>query len=309
MGLDGASIGFNLVVALDIDAVRNLEIVTANVGGRITAEAVKIGRNVVLMGLEVGTHCVDDATKENTEAQGVNFVGAEINGELTLYREASIDDILDSLNDDRENKQISNEAKEAARKEALKTRTVISGNLRLARTRVLGGVVLDGAQIEGTLDFEDAELRANLRCRPIYLGPIGQRSSEIVRTSVYGARFAMVKIDGDMDLTGLNVKYTPDLRGSGDLNLRNSTIQGRLEFYPHSRTEDVKPVDSTDEKTVIDRRLWLDGANIGYMIISGESFTKLAPDEQRDEPRRRPSIVTRLLWWAGRDIHATPSAF
>jgi hypothetical protein len=105
----------------------------------------------------------------------------------------------------------------------------------------------------------------------------------------------MVKVDGDMNLTGLNVRQTSIFGGSGDLNLRNSRIQGRLELYPHARAEDVKPVENATDKTVIDGRLWLDGANIGYMIISGESFTKFAENEHKDEPRKRPSVVTRLL--------------
>ena len=136
LALDGASIGFNLVVALDID-VRNLEIVMATVVGCITAEAAKIGQNVVLMGLEVGKHCGSDTAR-------ANFVGARIDGELTLYREAYIDDILDALKYDSEKKLVSKEAKETAKKKALRTRSVISGNMKIARSRVTGGVVHNG---------------------------------------------------------------------------------------------------------------------------------------------------------------------
>ena len=302
MQFDGASIGRDLVVALDIDAVRHLEIVTARVSGRITAEAAKIGRNVVLMGLEVGKHCAGDAAKVDTEIPSATFVGAQINGEVTLYREAYIDDMLDMPHSDSEKIQISTEAKEAARKKAVRARSIISGSLNLARSHVLGVVVLDGAQIEGTLDFENAELRANLRCCPIDFGPIDHGSREIVSASVHRANFEMVTVAGDMDLTGLNIRHTPGLRGSGDLNLRNSTIQGRLELYPQDRTEDVKPAGSIDGVTVIDGKLWLDGANIGYVIISGRSFANFAQNEHKDEPRTRPSVVTR--WLGGGHIEA-----
>jgi hypothetical protein len=47
------------------------------------------------MGLEVGKHCAGDAAKEDVGIPGADFVGAHINGELTFYREAYIDDILD----------------------------------------------------------------------------------------------------------------------------------------------------------------------------------------------------------------------
>lgn len=68
--------------------------------------------------------------------------------------------------------------------------------------------MLNGVQIKGTLDFEDAELRADLNCRPIGFELIDHGSGEIVRASVYRASFAMVKVDGDMNLTGLNVRQT-----------------------------------------------------------------------------------------------------
>jgi hypothetical protein len=193
--------------------------------------------------------------------KGIDFGGAHINGEFSLYSTEVVKEFLLAKRAELQGKGLSGERERQLLAEGLREFTEIEGDLRLTRTRVLGDVTLDGVTINGKLDMRDANVRANIKCRPIE-----SDNRNPVRASVLYADFETLDMIGDMNLTGLDIKGKKEDGSDGDLTLRDSQIRGRLELCA------PEPAQNENGITSIGGALRLNAAEISHAIITGDNL-------------------------------------
>jgi hypothetical protein len=275
LNADRASIGGGFQVTFDLDSKHNFRVVSPVVKGSIHADAATIGKRVLLVALTAGKQVVqlDDALSVSR----VSFAGAQINGEFSLYSEQFMLEILKDKQAEFGAPEIEPSTQRASLAQSNLEITVIHGNLHLNRAQVLGGVVLDGAKIEGELDLRDATVKAHISCTAI---PRNQNQWE--RASVYRAAFEALDMTGDVNLTGLNISGTGDSTQNGDLIARDARIRGRVELYPFRQ----KCLEGeTTNMAKIRGDLRLDAASISHLVISGENFN-YADEARKPTPER-----------------------
>jgi hypothetical protein len=280
LDLDGASIDGGFTATFDLDDAADWQVKHSRVGRRIHAASATISHRVILMGLTVGP--IDRAADGSTvKERGVHFLGAHIKGEFSLYSEHLVGEILQSKKAAYQAREISTEMQRGVFEQARRERTVIQGDLRLTRAQVFGDISLGGVRIEGGLDLRDANVRANINCKPIELGP----DESPLRASVHWADFETLDMTGDINLTGLTVSGKPADRSDGHLILRDSRIRGRLELCPRTDYGQFLMDDPNykDKITNIRGDLRLDAAEISHVIISGENLVDEVPIVEKNK--------------------------
>jgi uncharacterized protein YjbI with pentapeptide repeats len=276
--LENALIEGGLLVSFGFTDFPSWNIVRAHIGSGIHADSATIGKRVMLVGLDVceepGHACLESAL----EGRAVDFSGAQVNGAFSLYSPDVAQGILESQKAGFVASVLPEDQERDLLTQARRELTAIRGDLRLRRAEVLGGIVLDGCTITGDLDLQDANVRANITCRPVEL----TSSGELARASVDRADFETLNLTGDLNLTGLAI--------DGDLILRDTRIRGRLELHP----ADAGNGRPEEEIASIGGALRLDAAEISHIVVSGRSFG------QRLEPERslweRIASNVRTAW-------------
>ena len=295
--LDGASIAGDFIVGPGVnDDDAEWRLVRSQVEGLLHAESAIIGKRVVLAGLTVGRAdpAPDAAVAKD---RGVTFTGARVGGEFSLSCEDVMKEFLQAKMADSEDREIALRAAPKLSEEGRRERTTISGNLRLNRAQLLGGVLLDGAVVEGEIDVRDANVRASINCRPLPPGD-GQPA---LRACAERADFETLDMTGDMNLTGLEIGRGQ--AGAGDLVLRDAKIRGRLELSP---AEDAQGVAQDAACTFIAGKLHLDAAEISHVVLSGRNFgdetpaRRLAVREWLADRWRRFDSLLLLIFEGGR---------
>ena len=193
-----------------------------------------------------------------SKEKGIDFGGAYINGEFSLYSNEIIKELLQAKRAGLQMEGLSGEREQQILTESSLEFTEIEGDLRLTRTRVLGDVTLKGMTINGKLDMRDANVRANIDCSPI---EIEQRNP--ARASVLCADFETLDMIGDMNLTGLDINGKTEDGSGGDLILRDARIRGRLELCPREGALDESEI------TSIGGNLRLNAAEISHAVLTG----------------------------------------
>lgn len=248
LALDGASIDGDLMVAFDLNDADNWKAKNSRVGGEIHAKSAKIGKRVILAGLNAGStrregNASAEGKRKNStpmiEEHTVDFAGAHINGKFLLRSKVLVKEHLQSKKPEFVVKEISDDRKAELLEQPCLSQTKIQGNLRLTRANMFGDIVLDAGIIEGKLDLRDANVQANINCTPIDVGsswePIIGFSREPIRASVYEVDLETLDTVGDINLTGLDITgldINGDSKLDGDLNLRGARVRGRLELFP-----------------------------------------------------------------------------
>jgi hypothetical protein len=261
LNADRASIGGAFQVTFDLDQTRQWQIVRSAIQQRLYVDSATIGKQVLLMGLELGA--ADSKQSEGVQEISVSFSGAQTSGEFSLYSPKLGQEILADKMAEYKAAEITPEIRDAILQQASTERTVVYGNLHLNRAQLSGGVVLDGAAIEGDLDMRDSSVKAHLNCKAIR----GEQA-QFQRSSIHHVLCEALDMIGDIDLTGLDIIGPGDGR-NGDLNARDARIRGRVELYPyHSTYTDVV----IDNMAKLSGNLLLDAASISHLIISGANF-------------------------------------
>lgn len=287
LNLENASIGGDIAVAFDLKFENDWQIVRSRVGSRIHAELATIGKRVILMGLDVGPtdrkgNKVAEAERESAamtkEIHGVNFNGAEINGQFLTYSKETASEVLETKKVSYPAEYFRPERENQVIEKAAQGQTVIQGYLRLSRARLLSGLTLSGVKIRGDLDLRDVNVRANIECKPHQLS-----SGEFICASIQQVNMEALETTGDINLTGLAIEK--------DLVLRDARIRGSLKLNPSAdeqkRTDNRKQEAKedfewkcADMRTCIGGKLYLDAAEISQVILSGKSFKERAKSEE-----------------------------
>lgn len=267
LNLGGAAIEGGLRITFDFDEIHDWRMVPSVVLGRIHGQSAIIGKELILMGLTVSSTSEAQAHLPKQE-RGINFTGVQINGEFSLYSENLVRDILQSRKGAVWAKTLDEKTEHEITKQARRGLTTIEGNLRLARADILGDITLNGVTLKGDLDLRDANVRANINCRPIPMDP----TEPSVRASVQRATFETMNMTGNMNLTGLTITGDPSQGIPGDLILQDSRIRGRLELCPVDFDAKLKDDAGYAAGSSIIGDLRLDAAEISHLILSGHNF-------------------------------------
>jgi hypothetical protein len=287
LDLDSASVEGGFAATFDLDDANDWKVINSHVDGRIHANAATIRSRVMLMGLIVSP-IAGGRGNASVKERGIDFTGAQINGEFSLYSDDFIQEMLQFKKDQFEAKEISPAMETGVIQQARQARTEIHGDLRLSRSQVSGDISLGGVLVEGELDMRDADVRANIICKPIELNPKGPP----LRASVQRADLETLDMTGDINLTGLSISGKPARTADADLILRDARIRGRLELCPRMDQGQLlmDDPDYSDKITHIRGDLRLDASEISHVIISGKNLDEYTIAEKQKESRIRVGL-------------------
>ena len=285
LNMRGVAIAGDFALGLGLADTPDWKVVRSSLAKGVDAESATFSKRVMLSG--VTANSPDGATRAL-----VNFAGAQINGEFSLYSPEYIEWLLKTRKAEFLGRELTEEIENDLRNIARRELTSISGDLRLTRVQVLGGVVLDGASIHGELDLRDATVKAALNCRPINV------DGQLKRVAAQRADFEALDMTGDVDLTGLDItgKGEGEQKKDGDLILRDAHIRGRLELSRYHEAADSFDANQRSEpEASICGDLRLDAAEISHIILSGNTFkdTDHARDPGPGWFRRNVKLMVR----------------